>query len=64
MEIKIEKKKGYAAKTVSQKTTFFFTKAVFCKALSYGELHSSSGGLVLKLRTFKGASLSLIFCNS
>ena len=42
----------------------FFTKAVFCKAQSYGVLHSSSGGLVLKLRTFKGASLSMIFCSS
>ena len=43
---------------------FFFTKAVFCKALSYGVLHSLSGSLVLKLRIFKGASLSVIFCNS
>ena len=40
---------------------YFFTKAVFCKALSYGVLHSSSGGVVLKLRTFKGASLFMIF---
>ena len=43
---------------------YFFTKAVFCKALSHGVLHSSLGGLVLKLRKFKGAFLFMMFCSS
>ena len=32
----------------TQYAIFFFAKAVFCEALSYGVLHLPSGGLILK----------------
>ena len=48
--------------TYGRALVIFFRKAVFSKALSYDIVLLTKGGLVLKLRAFKIAFLTLWLC--
>ena len=51
----------FTGKTQQRSPHNFSTKTVFCKSVSYSIHHLSKGGWVLKLWTFKGAFMFMLF---